>query len=205
MRALVVFESMFGNTRQIAGAVADGLSQAVRTDLVEVSRAPAQISGDVELVVVGGPTHAFGMTRPGTRRDAARQAAEPLVSAGTMTSPRPRCTRRSSDRLRQLRRRSRNPAEAGCHRRSRAAATRAGAARCCAAGRHGASGRRTSWSARSRAGANHGHACPAGTPMVTTPVVDRAPGAAMSSPGIGRATSWPAAPSLAGGLLAASS
>ena len=39
MRALVVFEPMFGNTRQIAEAVADGLSGAVRTDLVEVSRA----------------------------------------------------------------------------------------------------------------------------------------------------------------------
>jgi hypothetical protein len=83
MRALVVFESMFGNTRQIAGAVADGLSEAVRTDLVEVSRVPVQIPGDVELVVVGGRTHAFGMTRPGTRQDAARQAAGPLASAGT--------------------------------------------------------------------------------------------------------------------------
>lgn len=82
MRALVVFESMFGNTRQIAEAVAGGLSGAVPTDLVEVSRAPAQIPGDVDLVVVGGPTHAFGMTRPGTRRDAAKQASGPLVSGG---------------------------------------------------------------------------------------------------------------------------
>jgi hypothetical protein len=83
MRALVVFESMFGNTRQIAEAVADGLSGAVPTDLVEVSRAPARIPGDVDLVVVGGPTHAFGMTRPGTRQDAAKQASGPLVSGGT--------------------------------------------------------------------------------------------------------------------------
>lgn len=75
-----MFESVLGNTRQIAEAVTDGLSGAVRTDLVEVSRAPAQIPGDVELGVAGGPTHAFGITRPGTRWDAARLATGPLVS-----------------------------------------------------------------------------------------------------------------------------
>src|SRR6266508_4456720 len=41
------------------------------------------IEDDVDLVVVGGPTHAFGMSRPGTRQDAARQAERPLVSAGS--------------------------------------------------------------------------------------------------------------------------
>jgi Flavodoxin len=82
MRSLVVFESMYGNTRRIAEAVANGLSAAVRTDLVEVSGAPTEIPGDVELLVVGGPTHAFGMTRPGSRQDAAKQATGPLVSGG---------------------------------------------------------------------------------------------------------------------------
>ena len=41
MRALVVFESMYGNTRQIAEAEANGMTAAVRTDEVEVSRAAA--------------------------------------------------------------------------------------------------------------------------------------------------------------------
>jgi len=79
-RALVIFESMFGNTRTIAEAVAEGLSSQFMTDLTEASLAPTRIAADVALVVVGGPTHAFGLTRPRTRQDAATQTDEPLVS-----------------------------------------------------------------------------------------------------------------------------
>ncbi len=79
-RALVIFESMFGNTRTIAEAVAEGLSSWFVTDLTEVSLAATRIAADVSLVVVGGPTHAFGLTRPRTRQDAATQIDEPLVS-----------------------------------------------------------------------------------------------------------------------------
>jgi hypothetical protein len=81
MRALVVFESMFGNTKVVADAVTEGLAIRMRVTAVEVGVAPAAIEDDVDLVVVGGPTHAFGMSRPGTRQDAARQAERPLVSA----------------------------------------------------------------------------------------------------------------------------
>jgi hypothetical protein len=79
-RALVIFESMFGNTRTIAEAVAEGLSSRFVTDLVETSLAPTRIAEEVSLVVVGGPTHAFGLTRARTRQDAAAQTDEPLVS-----------------------------------------------------------------------------------------------------------------------------
>jgi hypothetical protein len=82
MRALVVYESMFGNTRTIADAVALGLSLWLDADVVEVGEAPTALPGDVGLLVVGGPTHAFGMSRPGTRREAAGQAENPVVSAG---------------------------------------------------------------------------------------------------------------------------
>ena len=81
-RALVVYESMFGNTQAIAQAVAAGLSTRCETELVEVSAAPTVIESDVSVVVVGGPTHAFGLTRSSTREDAARQADGPLVSPG---------------------------------------------------------------------------------------------------------------------------
>jgi hypothetical protein len=82
MRALVVYESMFGNTQVIADAVADGLAGRMRVDTVEVGVAPASIGDDVGLLVVGGPTHAFGMSRQGTRQDAAKQGKEGLVSTG---------------------------------------------------------------------------------------------------------------------------
>jgi hypothetical protein len=82
MRALVVFESMFGNTQIVARAVADGLSSCMAVDVVEVGAAPTVIDNDVELLVVGGPTHAFGMSRPATREGAAKQAAQGVVSTG---------------------------------------------------------------------------------------------------------------------------
>jgi hypothetical protein len=82
MHALVIFESMFGNTRVIAEAIADGLSSRFETDLIEVGAAPKVIYDNVELLVVGGPTHAFGMSRPGTRQTAAEQAGNGADSDG---------------------------------------------------------------------------------------------------------------------------
>ena len=72
-RALVVVESMFGNTRAVADAVAEGLSESVPTTVVDVDAAPVLVTAD--LVVVGGPTHAFGMSRPRTRSAAVTQGA----------------------------------------------------------------------------------------------------------------------------------
>lgn len=81
--ALVIYESMFGNTRTVAEGIAEGCRSAgFATSLVEVSLAPTRIPDDVALVIVGGPTHAFGLTRPRTRQDAARQADGGLVSSG---------------------------------------------------------------------------------------------------------------------------
>jgi len=70
MRALVVYESMFGNTEAVARAVADGLAEMHDVDLREVSQAPNAVMGRVDLIVVGGPTHAFSLSRPATRASA---------------------------------------------------------------------------------------------------------------------------------------
>jgi hypothetical protein len=82
MCALVVYESMFGNTQKIAEEVLRGLTEVMPAQAVEVGSAPAEIGEDVTLIVVGGPTHAFGMTRPATRKSAQEQADSPLVSRG---------------------------------------------------------------------------------------------------------------------------
>jgi hypothetical protein len=81
MRALVVYESMFGNTEVIARAVADGLGSALETAVVEAGSAPSAL-GDFTLLVVGAPTHAFGMSRPSTRQDARQRARGRVVSEG---------------------------------------------------------------------------------------------------------------------------
>jgi hypothetical protein len=76
--ALVVYESMFGNTEQIATSVAPGLElEGWRVTLDEVSHAPPGLAPDLDLLVVGAPTHAFSLSRPNTRTDAVRQGAPP--------------------------------------------------------------------------------------------------------------------------------
>jgi hypothetical protein len=76
-RALVVYESMFGNTEQVAQAVAGGLrAEGVPTRVLDVSEAPADLPPSVDLLVVGAPTHAFSLSRPKTRIDAVRQGAD---------------------------------------------------------------------------------------------------------------------------------
>src|SRR4249919_270848 len=76
MKALVVFESMFGNTEQIARAAADGLAESFDVQLVEVSDAPREPDPGVALIVAGGPTHAFSMSRENTRADAMNRGAD---------------------------------------------------------------------------------------------------------------------------------
>jgi hypothetical protein len=73
--ALIVVESSFGNTRAVAEAVRDGLAEQLETELLDVGDAPARIPDTVDLLVVGGPTHAFGMSRPETRREAVQKGA----------------------------------------------------------------------------------------------------------------------------------
>ena len=70
MHALVVYESMFGSTRQLAEAIAEGIGATID---VRVERVVAAIQGsltDVDLLVVGTPTHGHGLPRPSTRKGA---------------------------------------------------------------------------------------------------------------------------------------
>ena len=83
MDVAIVYESLFGNTRSVAEAIADGYrgtrpeADVAVLDVHEAS--PDQVS-QVDLLVVGGPTHTFHMTTPRTRR-MSRQTAP--VGRGT--------------------------------------------------------------------------------------------------------------------------
>lgn len=70
--ALVVYESLFGDARTIAAAIAEGLSTRMPAEAVSAVHAPTAIGPDVGLLVVGGPNHATGMPRPATREGATR-------------------------------------------------------------------------------------------------------------------------------------
>lgn len=82
MRALVVYESMFGSTQEVARAVGEGVAAQIACDVLEVGAAPDEVPADVALLVVGAPTHAFGVPNESTRRSAEEQATGPLVSTG---------------------------------------------------------------------------------------------------------------------------
>jgi Flavodoxin len=76
MRAVVVYESQFGNTHLIAAAVGAGLGSAYDVQVVPVAQADSATISGADLVVVGGPTHVHGMTRESSRHAAAEMAAE---------------------------------------------------------------------------------------------------------------------------------
>lgn len=74
MRALVVYESMYGNTHTVAGHIADGLRPTFDVEVVAVGEATAERVADADLLVVGGPTHAHGMSTHATRGSAVAAA-----------------------------------------------------------------------------------------------------------------------------------
>jgi hypothetical protein len=49
-------------------------------EVVEVAAAPRQLSAEVDLIVVGAPTHGHGLSRPQSRESAAEQG--PIESRG---------------------------------------------------------------------------------------------------------------------------
>ncbi len=76
LTALVVHESMFHNTATVAEVVAASLTaEGMSVTCVDVADAPPLESVEVDLLVVGAPTHAFSLSRPGTREEAVRQGA----------------------------------------------------------------------------------------------------------------------------------
>lgn len=76
MKALVIFESMYGNTHVVAEQIAEGLESGGEVAI----RVPAQVEpSDLEecdLIVVGGPTHVHGMSSARSREAAAATAAD---------------------------------------------------------------------------------------------------------------------------------
>jgi hypothetical protein len=82
MRSIVVYESFYGNTESVAQAVADGLARHGDAKAVKVGAIEAFMLGDLDLLVVGAPTHAWGLPRAKTRAGveaSTADASQPLV------------------------------------------------------------------------------------------------------------------------------
>lgn len=72
MDPLVVYESIYGNTRAVAEAVAEGLGGA---EVVPVHEATGRPETD-RLLIVGGPTHIHGMSTSRSRQMAVQAVDE---------------------------------------------------------------------------------------------------------------------------------
>jgi hypothetical protein len=73
MRVLVVYESMYGNTRVVASNIADGLRAGHDVILAPVPEATGELLAWADLVIVGGPTHMHHLSTASSRRMAAQR------------------------------------------------------------------------------------------------------------------------------------
>jgi Flavodoxin len=91
MRALIVYESLYGNTHIIANSIAEGMrDKACDVTVVPVNRATAELVRGTDLLVVGGPTHMHGMSSNSSRRmagDAARKPGSGLTLEPVALAP----------------------------------------------------------------------------------------------------------------------
>lgn len=74
MKAVIIYESMFGNTHAVADAIAEGLRTEGEATVVSAADAEKTDLTDVDLLVVGGPTHAHGLPWLSTRKSAIQKA-----------------------------------------------------------------------------------------------------------------------------------
>ena len=81
MRSLVVYESWFGNTKQVAEQIAAVLAREGEVDLVSVEE-PAPPVEDVDLLVVGAPTHVHGLSGKRSREAALDQGGSGMPGIG---------------------------------------------------------------------------------------------------------------------------
>jgi hypothetical protein len=87
MRALVVYESMFGSTAAIAEAVATSLrDNGLDAKARPISKTEPAEAGGIDLLIVGGPTHRHGLSSSKSRQAAAGDAKntfpEPTLEPG---------------------------------------------------------------------------------------------------------------------------
>src|SRR5690349_10499078 len=77
MKVWIVTESMFGNTRQIAERIADGLrsSPSMEIEVLDAGKAPFVVPEDLALLIVGAPTHVLGLPRASSRAEAVKRGS----------------------------------------------------------------------------------------------------------------------------------
>jgi hypothetical protein len=76
MKAIVAYESIYGNTRQIAEAIAAGLEPLGEVGVVSVNHGDGGAADGADALIIGGPTHMHGLATSMSRKQAAQAAEE---------------------------------------------------------------------------------------------------------------------------------
>jgi hypothetical protein len=84
MKAVVVYESHWGNTAEIARAVAEGIGPEAK--VLTTEEASPDAIADADLLVVGAPVIAFGLPSP-RAEDVVAASAEDAPSPPSMVKP----------------------------------------------------------------------------------------------------------------------
>src|SRR5204863_5258064 len=88
MKAVVVYESLWGNTKAVARAIADGIGPG--TPCLTTDEAPSEAIADVDLVVAGAPVLGFSLggeqIRSAIARDEAHAPMPPDLSHPSLRS-----------------------------------------------------------------------------------------------------------------------
>ncbi len=88
MKAVVVYESLWGNTAAVASAIAAGLGPGAQT--LPTAEATGEVLAGVELIVAGAPVFAFQLSSDRSRKDIGAHpepgAPEPDLSGPSLRS-----------------------------------------------------------------------------------------------------------------------
>lgn len=84
MKAVVVYESLWGNTAAVARAVAEGIGEGAVA--LPTKNAGAEAVAGADLIVAGGPVFAFHLSSERTRNDI-REHPEPGSPAPDLSGP----------------------------------------------------------------------------------------------------------------------
>jgi len=64
-KAIVIYDTKFFNTEKIAKALAEGMKeQGIKVDCSKVDEVDVNKLSEYDLLAIGGPTHAFGISKP---------------------------------------------------------------------------------------------------------------------------------------------
>ncbi|HEY3410423.1 MAG TPA: hypothetical protein VGK53_19820, partial [Propionicimonas sp.] len=84
MKAVVVYESLWGNTAAVAGAIAEGLGPG--TTALSTAQAGAEVLVGADLVVAGGPVFGFQLSSE-RMRQSIRDSPESGAPAPDLSGP----------------------------------------------------------------------------------------------------------------------